>query len=119
MADYRVKPPDEFDFKTPAGWLRWKERFERFRLVTKMEEDEELHQINSLVYHMGQEAEDILKTFNLSATQSKDFKIVLEKFDGYFVPKRNVIFERAKFNKRSQGTDETQSESTADHWLAE
>ena len=31
---------------------------------------------------------------------------MLEKFEGHFVQRKNVIFERAKFNKREQGETE-------------
>ena len=30
------------------------------------------------------------------------YDVVKEKFEGYFVKRRNVIFERAKFNQRRQ-----------------
>jgi len=51
---------------------------------------------------MGDAAEDILRSFKLSDEQSKSYETVLAKFQGYFVKKRNVIFERAKFNQRRQ-----------------
>ena len=31
----------------------------------------------------------------------------MKKFDGYFIPKRNVIHERAVFNSRTQAQDES------------
>jgi hypothetical protein len=51
---------------------------------------------------MGSEADDIFSSFQLSDDKKKKFNVVKEKFDGYFIPKRNDIFERAKFNKRRQ-----------------
>jgi len=55
-----------------------------------------------LVYTMGDTAEDILCSFNLTDEQSKHYDTVLAKFHGYFVKKQNVIFKRAKFNQRQQ-----------------
>ena len=51
---------------------------------------------------MGDEAEDILSSFRLTEDQGKSYSTVVEKFEGYFVKRRNFIFERAKFNRRKQ-----------------
>ena len=51
---------------------------------------------------MGDEAEDILASFELSEEDAKKFKTVEKKFDDHFNPRRNIIFERAKFNSRKQ-----------------
>ena len=51
---------------------------------------------------MGDEADDILKWFHLSEGDSKKYKTVKEKFDENFIWRRNVIYERAKFNQRKQ-----------------
>ena len=56
--------------------------------------------MNTLIYCMGCEADDILDSLTLSV----EFKEVTEKLTSYFMPnpKRNVIFERVKFNQRVQ-----------------
>ena len=36
----------------------------------------------------------------MSKEDRKKYDVVKEKFDGHFVQRRNVIFERAKFNMR-------------------
>ena len=51
-----------------------------------------------LIYAMGDQADDILNSFKLSTTQLKQYRTVKMKFDEHFVVRRNVIFERAKFN---------------------
>ena len=56
---------------------------------------------------MREKIDDILSTFDLSVNDRKKYEIVKEKFDGYFVKERNVIFERATFNRRKQETDES------------
>ena len=52
-------------------------------------------------YAMGNDAEDILRSFLLSDYDSKKYDVVKGKFDSHFVKRRNVIYERAKFNQRS------------------
>ena len=55
-----------------------------------------------LIYCMGDEADDILSLFGLSDADHKKYQMVLSKFEGYFVKQKNVIFERARFNRRKQ-----------------
>ena len=51
---------------------------------------------------MGDAADDILRSFKLTEADSKVYETVKEKFESHFVKRRNVIFERAKFNNRKQ-----------------
>ncbi|GBM93617.1 hypothetical protein AVEN_202566-1 [Araneus ventricosus] len=58
--------------------------------------------VNSLLYIMGEQAEDIFSCFALSETEQDDFDIVLKKFNNLFFHKKNTIFEHAQFNIRVQ-----------------
>ena len=51
---------------------------------------------------MGDAADDILKSFHLTADEQKTYTTVKEKFNTHFIQKRNVIYERARFNQRRQ-----------------
>lgn len=55
---------------------------------------------------MGNEAETVFGTFNLTAEEAKDYDTVVKKFDNHFMPKRNIIYERAVFHQRSQEAGE-------------
>ncbi|XP_054287919.1 uncharacterized protein LOC129003646 [Macrosteles quadrilineatus] len=55
---------------------------------------------------MGPDSEDILSTAHLSEDDKASYELVTEAFDNIFTGKRNVIYERAKFNSRSQQPDE-------------
>ena len=44
----------------------------------------------------------ILASFGLSEEDSRVYQIVKTKFEAHFVKKRNVVFERAKFNIRKR-----------------
>jgi len=73
-----------------------------FRKISSRVKKSEEYQIKTLVYTMGDAAEDILRYFSLTDEDLKSYETVLAKFHGYFVKKRNVIFESAKFNQRRQ-----------------
>ena len=95
-------PPEPFKFDQPTTWPEWKERFLRFRLATKLHKEDSDVQLSSLIYAMGRQAEQVLKSFNLTSAQQAEFDTVITKLDSYFVPKRNIICQRTKFYQRSQ-----------------
>ena len=119
-ATYQVAPPGQFNFSHPEEWPKWVRRFERFRKASGLNEKDEEAQVNTLVYSMGDEADDILRSFRLSEDDAKKYDTVKAKFDGHFVKRRNVIYERAKFNQRKQEPGESvDSFITALYGLAE
>ena len=101
-ASYQVAPPEPFTFSRPEEWTRWSRRFERFRQASGLKEKDDEAQVNTLIYSMGDEADDILRSFGLSEPDSKKYDVVLAKFEAHFIKRRNVIFERAKFNMHKQ-----------------
>ena len=120
MATYQVTAPEPFNFSRPSDWTKWIRRFERFREASGIDKNSEATQVNSLIYSMGDQADDILRAFNLSEEDAKKYSVVKNKFDGYFIKRRNIIFERAKFNMRKQEEGETvDSFITALYELAE
>ena len=104
-ATFQVAAPEPFNFSRPEEWTKWIRRFERFRMVSGLKAKGEEAQVNTLIYSMGDEADDILRSFTLSEEDRKKYSPVKEQFDAHFVKRRNVIFERAKFNlcKQEEG----------------
>ena len=99
---------------------RWIRRFERFRKGSGLQSKSEENQVNALIYVMGDKADDILNSFGLSDDERKVYRTVKEKFDDYFEPQRNVIFQRAKFNQRKQLPGESVDDFITDlHCLAD
>ena len=98
------KPPTQFTFQNPEEWKGWITRYLHFHRAAKLYKEEKDVQISSLLYSMGPEADDIYKTF--TNTDRATFQEILQKFESYFQPKKNVIHMRAKFNSRSQLPDE-------------
>ena len=104
----------------PEEWPRWIKRFERFRQASDLATKSEEVQVSTLVYSLGDKAEDILTLFNLKEDELKEYATVKGKFESYFVKRRNTIYERARFNSGSQGENESVDEFIADlYCLAE
>ena len=59
------------------------------------------------MYCMGDKAEDLLQSFNLMDEEAKKYSTVKSKFENHFVKRCNMIYDRAKFNRRKQEGGET------------
>ena len=104
MASIRLQPPSPFDFKNPDAWPRWKRRFEQFRQASGLASEDDEKQTSTLLYCMGEDAEEtLLSTKILEADRKK----VIGKFDAFYQVRKNVIFERARFNRRCQEPEES------------
>ena len=53
-------------------------------MASELNKRDEEGKVNTLVYSMGYEADDILQSFDLSETDRKKYKNVKGKFDGHF-----------------------------------
>lgn len=113
----QVSPPERFNFANPVGWPQWKRRFERYMSVSGQNNKSDKDKIDMLLYIMGDEAEEILLQF---AVQPVTYEDTVKKFESHFIPRRNVIFERFKFNSRIQKPGESvESFITGLHSMAE
>ena len=64
---------------------------------------------------MGDEADDILRSFALSDDDRKKYQPVTARFEAHFIKKRNVIYERARFKLRRQDQGEPVDSFLAEH----
>ncbi|RUS71780.1 hypothetical protein EGW08_020463 [Elysia chlorotica] len=103
----RLEPPNKFNF-VAEQWPEWSAEFKRFRSASKLSKEDQDTQRDTLLYCMGRESEKIFSTFKFEEDQS--FEVVLKKFDDYFIIRRNVIYERTKFQERKQKHNETVEE---------
>ena len=96
-----------FQFNSPDEWLKWRRRFEQYRVASGLAKEDNERQVSALLYCLGEEADDVLTSTNISSDSRKVFADVLKKFDEFFKVRKNIIFERARFNRRYQGETET------------
>ena len=99
----KFRPPEPFDFFKPAEWPQWEERFVWYWTATDLGKDDGEVQLSFLMYAMGPEAEHVFGSFKFATREDgeKDFERILRKFKEHFIPKGNVIHERARFHQRS------------------
>ena len=94
-----IDPPEP---KNSDNWPRWKKCFRQFHEASGLATGSESHQVSMLLYCLGEEADDDLASTNITEEEYKRFDAVMAKFEEFFKVRQNIIFERAKFNKRAQ-----------------
>ena len=107
MAQIQFKPPDPLNFKSPEDWPCWKQHFEQFCVASGLVDESAKKQVSTLLYCLGEEAETVLASTNITDEQRKVYDTVINKFDSFFKVTRNVIFKSACFNCRVQLEGET------------
>ena len=103
----RLQPPEPFNFRNPDDWPRWRNRFQQFRDASGLSTETASKQVSTFLYCLGEEAESVLASTGITPDDRKDYSKVLEKVDGFFEVRKNIIYERARFNRRNQQSGET------------
>ena len=75
MATFQFAHPENFDFTKPQMWEKWFQPFERIRLASGLSVKPPEIQVNSLIYCMGSEADDILDSLSLTTDQKKEYTV--------------------------------------------
>ena len=58
--------PEGSTFSKLEGWPSWIRRFKDYRIASTLDLEDEKRQVSSLLYPMGEKADDILESFRLS-----------------------------------------------------
>ena len=67
----QLRTPEPFDFKQPDNWSKWKKRFEQFRVASGLTKEDEPRQVNTLLYCLGEEADDVHASTNITEEGKK------------------------------------------------
>ena len=113
MATSLSQPPSmEFSGAVAANWKKFRQRFELYLDASGKAGENDKVKTSLLLHIIGEEGLDIYNTFSFPAANedndpSMTLKIVLDKFEEYCNPKKNVTLERFHFNQCNQGPGET------------
>ena len=99
---------DIHDSNVAEKWKKFRLAWDNYSLATELNKKGENIQVATLITIIGEDARDVYSTFNWSE-EGDNAKIapVLQKFAEYCQPRKNVPFERYRFNRRSQEPGET------------
>lgn len=99
-----VKPIKKLrrDGDVANNWLQWKKKFRYYHEAVGGENLPASRQVALLINLMGRDADEIYENFQFAEGELRDLPTVLRKFDAYFLPKRNLTYERHVFFTCSQ-----------------
>ena len=72
-------------------------RFQQFRDASGLVDQSQLKQINTLLYCIGESAEDVLASMHPTEDEKGNYVVMMDKFDSFFKVRKDVIFKRARF----------------------
>ena len=71
-------------------WPKWLGRFERYRIASRLQNKTEQEQVGTLLYAMGECADDIVTTLHVNK-ETASYTEVRAALNGYFAAQRNTI----------------------------
>lgn len=90
------------------NWRKFKQRFELYLTAIGADEESAKTKASVFLHIVGEEALEVYNNFQFQAQADKmSLAKILEKFEEYCIPKRNVTFERHRFFTCVQKTGET------------
>ena len=109
---YALPPPSTLeihDQQAAGKWRKFKLAWKNYSLATGLSAKPEEVQVATLLTVIGEEAREVFSTFSDWANEGDQAKIapVWQKYEEYCEPRRNVPFERYRFNCRMQEAGET------------
>ena len=109
------KLPNALSFtgNTAQNWRDFKEQLMWYLAGTEATEKSDLAKISIMLSHAGKKARDLYKTFEWEAEDDdKKFEKVLEAFQRYCSPRKNIIYKRHGF-----WTIQQEDHKTVDRYL--
>ncbi|XP_046851902.1 uncharacterized protein LOC124445243 [Xenia sp. Carnegie-2017] len=101
----KFRPPDPLIFEGNLSdlWDRWKQQFELYLVATESHDKTEDIKTSILLTCIGKHGEEIYNTFTFSDEADKlKLKPVLEKFEAYCKPRKNITLLRQNFLTHKQ-----------------
>ena len=110
MATYQILAPEQMNCNggdLSTNWKTFREGNEDHTIATGLDKKDKPIQVATLKSLMGIECKKILKRLQLSTDEMKDPSVILGKLEEYFVPTRNILYERYVFHTTEQQPHET------------
>lgn len=101
-------PLEIHDTNAADKWRKFLAAWENYALATELDAKPQAVQVATLLTVIGEDGREVHSTFRDWAQDGDDRRIlpVLKKIAEYCQPRKNVPFERYKFNKRMQESGE-------------
>lgn len=109
-----LPPPQPFHFinslenitsgNLSKEWQKWRDSFLIYYAACELGTKAEKVQVSILLHIIGEQCREVYSQFEEKVEKLQD---LLNKFDSFFLPKKNLTIERHKFFNRNQGQGES------------
>ena len=96
-----------FDGNNSENWRRFKQQYDIYLTASGSEKKDDTVKIAILLNFAGEDAIEVFNTFQFPEGDEKKLNKVLEQFERYCNPRKNVVFERYQFWQITQKDSET------------
>lgn len=106
----RLQPPNSLSLtgNLSENWRRFKQQFEIYMTATGIDRKDDNIKSSTFLHVIGPESLEIFNTFTFdNDDDKKKLKPIMDKFESYCNPRKNLTYERHIFNTRIQQTGET------------
>ena len=107
MEHFKPPSPLKLEGNVAENWRIWKQKYRNYVTAIDMEEMSEARQLAILLHVVGDDALEVYNTFTFTAEERNKVEPVLERFEAYCNPRKNLTYERHKFFTRNQLSGES------------
>ena len=96
----KFNPPAELilDGNLSERWTTWKREFQFYLTASESKNKPDEVKTSRLLSAIGPKSREIYYTFNFANDEeSMTFDVVIQKFDDYFTPKKNITYQRYRY----------------------
>ena len=98
MEDFRPPPSMSFDGNVSENWRKWRQQLTLYLSATEKDAKSDKIKLSILLHCIGEKGREIYNCFTFESNDDKmKFSKILEKFDEYCNPRKNLTFLRYKF----------------------
>ena len=105
----RLQPPGVLNLSgnLSENWRRFKQQFQIYLIATGIDQKEDKIKASTFLHVIGPEALEIFNTFTFQNQDDKEkLQPIMDKFETYCNPRKNITYARHVFNMRNQQTGE-------------
>ena len=102
----KLAPPEQLNLESgniAENWRQWRQRFEVFSLASGLSEKSEKVQAGTFLHVAGIKAFEVYNTFTWEWEGDEDK--ILEKFQFYCKPRKNITWDRHVFTEHMKPAD--------------
>lgn len=114
-----VSTPSAPNLKDNAveNWKTWKLMWENYSIISQIAKQTPDYQVAVFLHSLGVDGMRIHSTMNFVEGEDKnDLKVIIKKFDAYFIGETNEIYERCLLNSRLQAEGESVEQYVTALW---